>query len=313
MSPSSFSMAAFVVVPSLSCTCKPSSHFPKSTALAVRAASSSRSTFLTGSNGILLQPAAPRHAAFPQHPTTTRKRMTPTAMGGGGFLGVGPAEVVVIIAVGWFLLGPTKLYELAKDSGKIIGELRRTADEARGTFQEALELELEKEKSEKAKLAADDSETDNPLEQENSTEPTSTPTSSTEPISRDQYLQSLSTSEVTSPSSSASPTSTPTDSSEELEELIEGPAINSQFLDQLKRVADPDQKPPSDVPDLDVSIETEEQELERLEKQYLEARSRLEARNDASKTVSNTSTPGENSSISQHLSDPTESSGSKTS
>lgn len=262
----------------------------------------------------MLQPSVLKHAVLPQHPKTMRKRMTPSAMGGAGFLGVGPAEVVVIIVVGWFLLGPTKLYELAKDSGKVIGELRRTADEARGTFQEALELELEKEKSEEGKLLnADESETENPQEEENTTEPTSVPGSSTEPISRDQYLKSLSTSGVTSPPSSTSPTSMPTASSEELEELIEGPAMNSQFLDQLKRVADPDQIAPSEVPDLDVSIEMEEQELERLEKQYFEARSKLQARKDASKPVNNASAPGENGSISQHLSDPSESSGSKTS
>lgn len=39
---------------------------------------------------------------------------------GGGILGVGTPEVLVICAVGYFLLGPSELYKLAKEIGKLV-------------------------------------------------------------------------------------------------------------------------------------------------------------------------------------------------
>ena len=42
--------------------------------------------------------------------------------GGGGFLGVGAPEMVVIGAVAWALLGPKELYKLAKQAGEFLGE-----------------------------------------------------------------------------------------------------------------------------------------------------------------------------------------------
>jgi len=60
---------------------------------------------------------------------------------GGGFFGVGTSELIVIGAVAWLVLGPKRLYQLARDIGKISGELKNVAEEARQTFQQAIDLE----------------------------------------------------------------------------------------------------------------------------------------------------------------------------
>lgn len=60
---------------------------------------------------------------------------------GGGFLGVGTSELIVIGAVAWLVLGPKRLYQLARDIGKISGEIKNVAEEARQTFQQAIDLE----------------------------------------------------------------------------------------------------------------------------------------------------------------------------
>jgi Tat protein translocase TatB subunit len=60
---------------------------------------------------------------------------------GGGFLGVGTSELIVIGAVAWLVLGPKRLLQLARDIGKISGEIKNVADEARQTFQQAIDVE----------------------------------------------------------------------------------------------------------------------------------------------------------------------------
>jgi len=62
-------------------------------------------------------------------------------MFGGGFLGVGPAEVFVIVAVGWLVLGPQRLFAVARDAGKVLGQVRKTADDAKNSFSDALGAE----------------------------------------------------------------------------------------------------------------------------------------------------------------------------
>jgi sec-independent protein translocase protein TatB len=69
---------------------------------------------------------------------------------GGGFLGVGPSEAAVILLVGWFVLGPQKLFTLSRDVGRIVGDLRRAADDARTTFTDALESEVAAEEEKRA-------------------------------------------------------------------------------------------------------------------------------------------------------------------
>merc|ERR1712230_201933 len=60
---------------------------------------------------------------------------------GGGFFGVGSSEVLVIGAVAWLVLGPKRLYQLARDIGRISAEFKNVTDEARSTFQKAVELD----------------------------------------------------------------------------------------------------------------------------------------------------------------------------
>merc|ERR1719217_1860108 len=67
----------------------------------------------------------------------TSKRESAVAVRKGmtmGLFGLGPPEIAVILAVGGFVLGPTKLAELARDFGKVAGELKDVPKE----FQEGL-------------------------------------------------------------------------------------------------------------------------------------------------------------------------------
>eukprot|EP00190_Bangiopsis_sp_CCMP1999_P004212 CAMPEP_0198735682 /NCGR_PEP_ID=MMETSP1475-20131203/61174_1 /TAXON_ID= ORGANISM="Unidentified sp., Strain CCMP1999" /NCGR_SAMPLE_ID=MMETSP1475 /ASSEMBLY_ACC=CAM_ASM_001111 /LENGTH=261 /DNA_ID=CAMNT_0044499379 /DNA_START=199 /DNA_END=984 /DNA_ORIENTATION=- len=60
---------------------------------------------------------------------------------GGGFLGVGPAEIIVVVVVGWFVLGPKELLRVAREVGLFLGSLRQQADTAKQTLTDALEME----------------------------------------------------------------------------------------------------------------------------------------------------------------------------
>merc|ERR1712205_211325 len=61
----------------------------------------------------------------------------------GGFFGVGSSEVLVIGAVAWLVLGPKRLYQLARDIGKISAEFKNVTEEARVTFQKAVNTDIE--------------------------------------------------------------------------------------------------------------------------------------------------------------------------
>jgi hypothetical protein len=43
---------------------------------------------------------------------------------GESFFGIGPAEAAVVMAVGYFVLGPTELYKLTKAVGQVIGQFK---------------------------------------------------------------------------------------------------------------------------------------------------------------------------------------------
>ena len=53
----------------------------------------------------------------------------------GGVLGVGTPEVLVIAAVGYFLLGPEELYRLSKEIGKIVGQAREYVTKSAAEWQ----------------------------------------------------------------------------------------------------------------------------------------------------------------------------------
>ncbi len=48
--------------------------------------------------------------------------------------GIGPEELMVIMILALLVLGPERLPKVARDLGKIVGELRRTSDELRDEF-----------------------------------------------------------------------------------------------------------------------------------------------------------------------------------
>ena len=67
---------------------------------------------------------------------------------GGGFFGVGSSEVLVIGAVAWLVLGPKRLYQLARDIGKISAEFKNVTEEARVTFQKAVNTDIGEQENE---------------------------------------------------------------------------------------------------------------------------------------------------------------------
>lgn len=319
-------MFAFVTFTSVFSVCTSSSTSQSlsrapSTWLGAKSSPGSRSLTFFPSRLLTLQPLT-RHE-IPTSEPKFWKRCTPCALGGGGFLGVGPAEVVVIVAVGWFLLGPTKLYALAKDSGKVIGELRKTADEARETFQEALEFDLEKDPEKESTVIADAltkqmSKAAEATGKRNDREPTSTENATSANTNDVPSIPAMVSvvdelkpipsklEDVTIPVDSV--TSTADDSIfPQAEQISDNELLSPQFRDQIKRVNDPKQVPPSDVPDLDTTLDFEQQEVKRLEREYLEARARLEEREKASPT-SPQSQYDENSVASKQASEQTDSS-----
>lgn len=189
-----------------------------------------------------------------------RVRSTPCALfEGGGLLGVGTPEIVVILGVGWIFLGPQKLFELSKDAGKLIGELRRTANDAKSQFSDAMETDLllkEMEaKSDGRKTSAEKNGVNAESEGKKDDE------------LNVSFPNLLSADAESSAIASAEPLA---------ESQPESQPVNSVFIDQLQRVADADQKPPGNLPDLEID---EEEELNRLEKQYFAAKERMEKRN----------------------------------
>ncbi|KAA8491170.1 hypothetical protein FVE85_9465 [Porphyridium purpureum] len=53
---------------------------------------------------------------------------------GGGFLGVGPAEVVTILVVGWIVLGPKELINVSRQVGTLVGQVTKNITEAAQAF-----------------------------------------------------------------------------------------------------------------------------------------------------------------------------------
>lgn len=57
--------------------------------------------------------------------------------------GVGPEELVLILIIALIVLGPERMPKVARDLGRVVGELRRTSDQLREEFLNADKL-LEK-------------------------------------------------------------------------------------------------------------------------------------------------------------------------
>lgn len=184
--------------------------------------------------------------------------------------------MVVVFLVGWFLLGPKKLYELSKDVGRIVGDLRRAAADAQSTFTEALEAESLEESSQGSKdEKADPGLSDSPSPSEHDSDA----------LERRDQLSTVSLPErddsTTVPSVFAK--------SEKREDDLKyaaptdnevGNVVSRQrFLEQLQRSQNPGQVPPSlSNPDNDEEDEGTEEDLQVAKLEYELAKARLEAK-----------------------------------
>ena len=58
--------------------------------------------------------------------------------------GIGFLELVVIMAIALIVLGPAKTIDMAKDAGKMLGEMRRSlADVSKAVNEEAAQMKTE--------------------------------------------------------------------------------------------------------------------------------------------------------------------------
>jgi Tat protein translocase TatB subunit len=54
--------------------------------------------------------------------------------------GVGPEELVLILIIALIVLGPERMPKVARDLGRVVGDLRRTSDQLREEFLNADKL-----------------------------------------------------------------------------------------------------------------------------------------------------------------------------
>jgi Tat protein translocase TatB subunit len=55
-------------------------------------------------------------------------------------LGIGAEELVLVLIIALFVLGPERMPKMARDIGRVVGDLRRTSDELREEFLNADKL-----------------------------------------------------------------------------------------------------------------------------------------------------------------------------
>ena len=99
---------------------------------------------VTRADGFARPPNLSRIAAPPPRRPSCAPRQrynAPLMFYQGGVLGVGTPEVLVIAAVGYFLLGPEELYRLSKEIGKVVGQAREYVTKSAAEWQATLDGE----------------------------------------------------------------------------------------------------------------------------------------------------------------------------
>jgi sec-independent protein translocase protein TatA len=89
-------------------------------------------------------------ASLPTHILHQRKSVAAVQTCGGLF-GLGPAEIAIIFVAGAFVLGPQKLGELLKSSGKMVMEFKEELNDVPEEFKKGLEEGEVNARSRKAK------------------------------------------------------------------------------------------------------------------------------------------------------------------
>ena len=56
-------------------------------------------------------------------------------------LGMGPLELLLIAALALIVVGPSKLPDLARQLGRVVGDLRRMSSEVKNEFRQSVQVE----------------------------------------------------------------------------------------------------------------------------------------------------------------------------
>ncbi|KAK4538496.1 hypothetical protein CDCA_CDCA18G4521 [Cyanidium caldarium] len=167
-------------------------------------------------------------------------RTSANLLGDGGFLGVGAPEVVVVVIMAWIFLGPTKLYETAQYLGRLIGDLRRAAQEARDGLTDSLGEEYYEAQEQLLKVR---DEFNDAIRGEKPRRLGGTADSDEDAADADASVGTDAAAEL---AESLSVTEPKEHSKNGLEQDIVtgGGASRTNFLEQLRRLNDPQQAPP---------------------------------------------------------------------
>lgn len=97
-----------------------------------------------------------RQAAQHQSRSSSSSSLTMFLGSDGGVLGVGTPELITILLVGYFVLGPSDLYKLTKEIGKAVQNFRTLSTEATKSFETSMEGQLQVEEIRKAQRDLND-------------------------------------------------------------------------------------------------------------------------------------------------------------
>ncbi|KAJ8613346.1 hypothetical protein CTAYLR_002240 [Chrysophaeum taylorii] len=94
--------------------------------------------FSVPQNAVLRLPGSSVPRRRPAAVTTPKMSMM-----GGGILGVGTPELLVVCAAGYFLLGPQELYKLAREIGKLVSNARAAVIASAAEWQSTMDQQLD--------------------------------------------------------------------------------------------------------------------------------------------------------------------------